>query len=299
MSEQASEAPEVVHGDDLCIRDPGGEGRAAIATTEVDHTPPADPDGLDRMLEPVTDALLAAAALDEGEAVLDIGCGCGATTFSAARAVGRFGAVHGIDVTPSMLDIARTRLASSRLPNVTLAAADAQTDRLPGPADLAISRFGTMFFDDPVAAFANIRRALRPGGRLCIATWQPLDANAWLVIPGAALLHWITLPELDGEGPGMFSQSEPAALAATMAAAGFDDVEDQPIKLALPIGADPDEALSRLADTGVGRAALDAVPVPTRVAAQDAVRAALAEHQRADGVHLGAAILITTARSRT
>jgi hypothetical protein len=84
-----------------------------------------------------------------------------------------------------------------------------------------------------------------------------------------------------------------------MAAAGFDDVEDQPIKLALPIGADPDEALSRLADTGVGRAALDAVPVPTRVAAQDAVRAALAEHQRADGVHLGAAILITTASSRT
>jgi len=299
MSEQAREAPEVVHGDDLCIRDPGGDGRAAIASPEVDHAPPADPDGLDRMLEPATDALLAAAALDEGEAVLDIGCGCGATTFSAAHAVGRSGAVYGIDVTPSMLNIARTRLASSALPNVTLTTADAQTDRLPGPADIAISRFGTMFFDDPVVAFANIRRALRPGGRLCFATWQPLDANAWLVIPGAALLRWITLPELDGAGPGMFSQSEPAALAVTLAAAGFDDIEAQPIKLALPIGADAEEALVRLADTGVGRAALDAVPAPTRDAAQDAVRAALAEHQGTEGVRLGAAILVTTARSRT
>jgi SAM-dependent methyltransferase len=194
-----------------------------------------------------------------------------------------------------MLDIARARIASTGLQNVALVAADVQRDPLPGPADVAISRFGTMFFDDPIAAFATVRRALRPGGRACLATWQPLDANAWLVIPGAALLHWIELPRLDGPGPGMFSQSDPAVLSDTLTAAGFDDVSVEGVKLALPFGDDPESALMRLMDSGVGRAALDAVPESARVEAMNAVRAALAEHGGPNGVWLGAAVLVTTA----
>ena len=73
--------------------------------------------------------------------------------------------------------------------------------------DAAISRFGTMFFADPTAAFVNIARGLRPSGRLCVATWQPLIANEWLTIPGAALSRYGTIPETEASGPGMFAQS--------------------------------------------------------------------------------------------
>jgi SAM-dependent methyltransferase len=298
MNELAHDVHAVVHGDDLCIRDPGGEDRATIATTEADHSPPEDPDGIDRMLAPVADALLGAAALQRGERVLDIGCGAGATALLAAEAVGRDGRVDGVDITREMLDIAAARAATHGRTNVGFVDADAQRDDLPGPVDVAISRFGTMFFDDPVAAFRNIRHALAPQGRLCLATWQPLDANAWLVVPGAALLHWIELPETSGAGPGMFSQSDPAVIETTLTDAGYHDVTIQPVKLALPLGEDPDAALARLHDTGVGRAALDAVPGEALPDAEAAVRAALCEHQGPEGVRLGAAVLITTAIAR-
>ena len=143
---------------------------AHIPTTDADHSPPTDPDGTDEMLAPVSGALFRAVSLGPGQTVLDIGCGSGATTFAAASAVEPGGSVHGVDITTAMLDIARARLAASGLSNVSLAEGDVQADPLPRDVDVAISRFGTMFFDDPVIAFTNIREALRPGGRLCIAT---------------------------------------------------------------------------------------------------------------------------------
>jgi SAM-dependent methyltransferase len=278
-----------------CIIDPGGRGRANVPVTDADHTPADDPDGLDRVMAPVADAVLATAALQRGEAVLDIGCGCGATIFLAADAVGPRGSVCGIDVTAAMLDIARTRLEIAGLTNVALVEADAQTHPFPGSFDVAISRFGTMFFDDSSAAFANIAHALRPGGRLCVATWQPLEANEWLVIPGAALLHWITLPDLSGGGPGMFAQSDPDIVTGILEDAGYVDIDAEPVRIGLPLGADPDDALDRLADTGVGRAALDAVPADQLPAARAAVREVVAGSAGADGIRLDAAVLIITA----
>jgi SAM-dependent methyltransferase len=295
MTEALRGEGDVVQGDELCVRDPGGNDRVTVAGNDADHSPPEDPDALDRLLAPVADALFAAAKLRAGDAVLDIGCGCGATTLAAGRAVGDAGSASGIDVTPPMLEIARARLRSSGLTNVAFVEADAQTHASPIAYDVGLSRFGTMFFDDPTAAFLNIRRALRPGGRLCLATWQPLEANAWLVIPGAALLHWISLPESDGDGRGMFAQSDPAVVTATLQNAGYSNVDVAPVRLALPLGSDAADATERLADTGVGRAALDAVPDDQRPAAKAAVRAALAEHAGVDGVRLGAAVLITTA----
>jgi SAM-dependent methyltransferase len=279
-----------------CIVDPGGEDRANVPVTDADHTPADDPDGLDRVMAPVADAVLAAAALQAGEAVLDIGCGCGATTALAADAVGPGGSVCGVDVTAAMLDVARTRLETTGLTNVEFVEADAQTHPLTDSFDVAISRFGTMFFGDPAAAFRNIAHALRPGGRLCVATWQPLESNEWLVIPGAALLHWITLPDLGGGGPGMFAQSDPEIVTGILEDAGYIDIHVERVRISLPLGADPDDALDRLADTGVGRAALDAVPADQLPAARAAVRDVVAGYAGADGIRMGAAVLITTAR---
>jgi ubiquinone/menaquinone biosynthesis C-methylase UbiE len=254
----------------------------------------ADPDRRDRVMAPIADALLDAARLGSSDRVLDIGCGCGATTLAAARAVARTGKVHGVDLSAPMLEVARRRAEAAGLTNVRLEQADAQTHRLPrGSFDVAISRFGTMFFADPDAAFANLAPALRPGGRLCITTWQRLDANEWLAIPGAELLRYGSPPETTGAG--MFAQSDPSDISSTLAAAGFTAVEVTPIAVVLNVGADPGDAVDYLADTGVGRAVLDTVPEPDRPAALDAVRTVLAEHQTPRGVELGAAIWITCA----
>jgi SAM-dependent methyltransferase len=281
--------------DEVCVIDPGGEDRANVPVTDADHSPPADPDAHDRVLAPVADALFTAAGLAPGEAVLDIGCGCGATTFRAAEAVAPDGFVYGIDVTQAMLDIARRRLDSSALTNVTFVAGDAATHSFPLAFDAAISRFGTMFFDDPVTAFANIGRGLRAGGRVCFATWQPLEANEWLAVPGAALLRWITIPDFSGGGPGMFAQSDADAITAVLQEAGYTSIELDSVRVGLPLGPDPQAAAERLADTGVGRAALEAVPEPDRPAALAAVRAALADHAAPEGVRFGGGIWIVTA----
>jgi SAM-dependent methyltransferase len=258
-----------------------------------------DADRRDHILAPVADALLAAAHLTTGESVVDIGCGCGATTLAAARAVGSAGSVCGIDLSEPMLGVARRRAEASDRADITLVQGDVQTHRLAADFDAAISRFGTMFLADQTAALVNIRGGLRPGGRLCLATWQPLEANDWLTIPGAALLRYGGFPAAEAGGPGMFAQSDADNVTATLQAAGYADPQLEPVSLSLTLGADPDEAVDYLAGTGVGRAILDAVPDDQRPASLDAVRAALAAHTDAGGVRLGAAIWLVTADNPT
>lgn len=257
-----------------------------------------DADRRDAVLAPIGDALLAAARPAPGEQVLDIGCGCGATTLDAARLVAPSGLARGIDVSTPMLDVARDRAHRQGVPNAAFERADVQTCAMsPGRFDVAISRFGTMFFDDPVAAFANVATSMRPGGRLLIATWQPLAANEWLTLPGAILLQYGDLPEALS-GTGMFAQSDPAALATTLTEAGYEAVEVTPREVALRLGSDPAQAADYLATSGPGRAVLDDVDDKIRPAAVAAIRAALADVATPDGVHLGAAIWLTTARPR-
>jgi SAM-dependent methyltransferase len=258
-----------------------------------------DADRRDHILAPVADALLAAAHLTPGEAVVDIGCGCGATTLAAARAVGSAGSAYGIDLSEPMLSVARRRAETAGLSNITLVQGDVQIHRFPARFDAAISRFGTMFFADQTAALTNIRRGLRPRGRLCLATWQPLVANDWLTIPGAALLRYGSLPVAEASGRGMFAQSDADSVSATLHAAGYADPQFEPVELPLALGADPNEAVDYLAGTGPGRAVLDSVPDDQRPAALDAVRAVLADHAEPGGVRLGAAIWIITASNPT
>lgn len=261
----------------------------------------ADADRRDRVMAPIADALLTKADLRSGDQVLDLGCGCGATTLAAAAAVAPAGHVVGIDLSAPMLAVARTRAADRVATNVTFVFGDAQTHPLPPDRfAVAISRFGTMFFADPVAAFANIATGLAPGGRLCLATWQPLAANDWLMVPGAALLRYGQLPEATpGAPPGMFAQSEPDAVTATLRRAGFADIGLDAVTVGLTLGRDPVQATGYLANTGIGLAVLATIPDDQHDAALDAVRAVLAERADDAGVQLAAAIWIVTATRRT
>jgi ubiquinone/menaquinone biosynthesis C-methylase UbiE len=255
----------------------------------------ADADRRDSVLAPVADALLTAAQLTPGENVLDIGCGCGVTTLAAARTV-QSGIVTGVDLSAPMLDLARRRVGNDD--NITFVQADAQTDDLVGNTfDVAISRFGTMFFDDPVAAFTNIAAAMRPRGRMCLATWQPLAANEWLLVPGAALLRYGSLPDASGTGPGMFAQSDPEAVAAVLDQAGWNDIDVEPVTVRLRLGDDAEDATDYLTDIGLARAVLDTIDEHDRERAVADVTSALAAHATDDGVLLDAAINLIRARS--
>lgn len=252
-------------------------------------------DRRDEVLAPVADALLTAASISPGDAVIDVGCGCGATTLAAAQVAGPAGTALGIDLSEPMLSVARRRARERAAATVRFEQADAQTCALPAAAfDVAISRFGTMFFTDPQAAFTNVASALTPGARLCLATWQPMAANDWLTIPGAVLLRYATPPETTG-GPGMFAQSDPVALTSTLTAAGFDAVHVNPVTVTMTLGADAAEAAGYLAASGPGRAALDTIAASVQPVALNELRGALAENAGPGGVRLDAAIWITTA----
>lgn len=256
-------------------------------------------DERDQVLAPVADALFGAAALTVGARVLDVGCGCGATTLRAADLVGPRGSTTGIDLSGPMLDVARRR-ALDRGADAEFVRGDAQTHPFAaGSVDVVIGRFGTMFFSDPVAAFANIAAALRPGGRIVLATWQPLGANEWLVVPGAALLTHTTLPEPAPDGPGMFAQSDPDTVTAVLAAAGFTEIALDATEVTFVVGPTIDAAVEYLADSGPGRLLLDSIPEgPARDAALADVRAALVPHHHPSGVELRGGIWLVTARRR-
>ena len=254
-------------------------------------------DERDLVLAPVAEALLAAADPSPGQRVLDVGCGCGATTLAAAARVGRTGSVTGLDLSGPMLEVARGRAHSSEATNATFTQGDAQSHAFDEASfDLVISRFGTMFYAEPVTAFTNFRSALRPGGRLTIATWQPLTDNDWLMVPAAALLDHTTAPAASTEGPGMFAQSDPDVVHATLGAAGFAEIRVEAVEVTFTLGPTLDAAVDYLADTGPGRLLLDTIPEGgAREAALSDVRASLVDHTRDGQVVLAGGILIATA----
>ncbi len=153
--------------------------------------------------------LFAAATVAVGERVLDFGCGCGLSTRQAARLT-RTGAVLGVDLSRRMIERARVRADEEGLGNVRFEQADAQTHLFePGSFEVAISRFGSMFFADPVAAFRNVRAALAAAGRLALLTWQPLERNEWVHGLRTALAVGRTLPSPPPTAPGPFGLSDP------------------------------------------------------------------------------------------
>ena len=170
------------------------------------------------------------AASRPGERVLDIGCGTGATAIPFAAAVAPGGQVTGVDIAEPMLAQARQNIAKAGAGNITLVLADAQVHRFaPDSFDLLISRFGVMFFADPVAAFTNLHAGLRQGGRLCMAVWASLAENVHWKIPfDIAVKHLGAPAATDPHEPGPMAFRDPAYLRDILAKAGFAEIDIAP-----------------------------------------------------------------------
>ena len=250
----------------------------------------------DAMLARFTPLLLEAARIAPGRRVLDVGCGAGVTTCAAARAA-RGGEALGVDLSRLLLGQARERAQREEVDNVRFERADAQVHPFPEAGyDVAISRFGVMFFADPVAAFANIARAVAPRGRLVFLCWQKPQEIEWTVTLRTALAPFVDMPPMDPDAPGPFSLAEPERIRALLAEAGFDEVTVDSAREPVSLGADVAEAMAFAGDMGPVRDLLGNVGPAKRTQALDSLRDALVAHRTDDGVNVGSAAWLVTAR---
>jgi SAM-dependent methyltransferase len=238
--------------------------------------------------------LRAAYGIDPGNEVVDIGCGTGMTTREAGRAAAP-GRVVGVDVSERMLEHARRVTAAERLDNVRYELGDAQLHRFdPAAYDVAISRFGTMFFSDPAAAFANIAAALRPGGRLVLLVWQRYEDNAWMQAIDNALGDAAQTP---APGTDPFSLGDARATTGILQSAGFHDVRLDDVHEPVLYGADLDAALAIVLGFQGTRAALAGLSDDEAARTVARLRETLAAHLSVErGVALDARSWLITAR---
>ncbi len=253
-------------------------------------------DAMEQRLDAINRLLIERAAPCPGEAVLDIGCGTGSTTLPAAGLVGASGRVLGIDISAPMLTAARQRLTDHD--NVELRQADAQTEKFPPQFDLAISRFGVMFFTDAAAAFTMIRHALKPSGRLCFAAWAPLAENPhWRIPLEIAERHLGPGKPRHPRAPGPLAFADRTYVQDTLTAAGFHHVEVTPE--AVPVLDDSLDDAARIACImGPAGALLDekSADPATRAAIAAEIRDAFAPFNTGKPLRLPAMVFIVKAR---
>ena len=249
---------------------------------------------LDEQLKPLGRMAMEALALQGGEQLIDIGCGCGDTSLDLARLVGPAGWITGVDISEPML--ARARARTEGLSNFSFLEADAQSHRFTaGAFDAAFSRFGVMFFADPALAFSNIARALKPGGRLAFVCWRRIEDNPWMSAPSAAVADLLPPPlASDPLAPGPFAFADAGRVRDILSEAGFSEIDI----LARDdlIGVSTLEGQTALAlKVGPLGSALRQNPDLTK-AVVPRVRECIARYMTPDGARLPASVWIVSAK---
>ncbi|MFN4017568.1 MAG: class I SAM-dependent methyltransferase [Reyranella sp.] len=250
---------------------------------------------LDHSLVEIGRRVLALADAQPGETAIDVGCGPGGTTAALAQSVGSGGHVLGVDISQPLIDAALTR----RLPNATFVVADAGTYPFDAAsADLVFSRFGVMFFADPVAAFTNLRRALKPSGRLAFVCWRAPRENPWSLAPVKAAAPFLPpLPRPGPEDPGQFAFADPARVERILKGAGFTGLAIEPLDVQMWMGGDVADVVTSAGRFGpLARAFADADPAAV-AKAKAAIVELLKPHATRDGVSLPGGCWLVSARS--
>jgi SAM-dependent methyltransferase len=240
-----------------------------------------------------TAPLLDAIALRPGERVLDVGCGVGAATMAAARAVGLTGEVTGVDISPGVVELARTRSRAADLGHaaqISFVVGDVQTVEVSDRFDAVMSQFGVMFFHDPVIAFSRLRRAMKPGGRLGFACWREADHNGWAI--GDLLVDLLPRtahrPDTAAPMPGPFSLADPLRIRSVLCDAGYDGIQIQSTERSVRVTEGAIVDADELAAMGVPA---ESIPIAMR-----RVRAALETFRRGDRYVLPVSFMVVVAR---
>ncbi|MBA1145628.1 methyltransferase domain-containing protein [Ectothiorhodospiraceae bacterium WFHF3C12] len=243
-------------------------------------------------------------SLPAGARVLDVGCGWGDTAIELARMVGPEGYVLGVDCVDRFLDKGRRDAMTAGLDNVEFLAADVETYPFAGGHDLCYSRFGMMFFGNPMAAMRNIAAALRPGGELLFSVWRPIDDNPWLRVGKEVVLDFVPAPGEDVRhcGPGPFSMSDPGLVREQLQRAGLEPMEFRRLDGPVIVGHSVDEAVEfQLALGPAGEAFREAGELAERRRGEieQALRHALAPYQQDGRVVMPSSSWSITARKPT
>lgn len=254
---------------------------------------------MDAALAPVLDLLLGRAALRPGQRVLDIGCGTGTSTIEIAGRVAPGGEAHAVDIAAALLETAQSRAA--RVPNAEFTLADAQTHGFAQQSyDIALSRFGVMFFSDPAAAFANIARALKPGAPLIFAAWCSVADNPWFRLPARVAMQRLgKVTPTPPRAPGPMAFEEADYVTDILTRAGLEEISVTRADLHLtPLGTPADVAALAMRIGPATRIIAEREGTPADAAAiEAAIAEAMAGFDTGRGVRVPAAIQLCTARA--
>ena len=253
-------------------------------------------------LRPIGGEAIAAALVQPGEAVLDIGCGCADTSFALLESVGATGRVLGVDISEPMLGAATTRakqLSDELQGAISFELADASIYPFEAASfDLVFSRFGVMFFADPDAAFANIRKALKPGGRIAFICWAPVPENEWITLPMSAAFAHVPRPEpVPPNSPGPFGLSDRVFTEQMLSEAGYTDiniVSTRPL-MRFGHGIEQDRVADFFIDIGPASRLLKDTPPDLVETVRLAMTEAVMPHYDGETVNLNASCWIVTA----
>jgi SAM-dependent methyltransferase len=260
------------------------------------HAWVTDAERFDTMLAPFGRRLLTTAVLTPGERVLDVGCGNGAISLAAARTVGPGGWVTGLDLSAPMLTVARRRAEEQGF-DVDFLQGDAQTASFDEPFDVVLSRFGVMFFDEPETAFANLAKATRTGARLCFVCWQEMFANEWIAVPAMAMVAHVGIPDLPEPGlPGPFALADGQRTKSLLESAGWSVVIVEKHTDRMRMGRDPEDVVTFMLSEEMGRRVVEGKDPEAVQAGTEAALEALRPYATPEGVLLGGAYWLVTAR---